>query len=88
VGGAPGGCAGGDALLRDSDSNSPATARRPPSRAQAGAKLTLKLNTLVAAGQESAGVLLEVAHLKSYKHMGQALFRCERACWPGCKLQF
>ena len=40
-----------------------------------GAKLALKLSTAVTAGVAGAGVLLEVAHLKSYEHMGQAVVR-------------
>ncbi len=47
---------------------------------QPGSKLRFKVSTEVRAGQAAAGVMMELAHLKSYESMGRAVFMCESGC--------
>lgn len=45
-----------------------------------GRVLRLKLNTTASAGMRDRPVLVQIAHLRSYKHMGWAEVTCERGC--------
>ena len=47
---------------------------------KAGRVLKLKLNTTAAAGMKDKPVLIQIAHLRSYKHMGWAEVTCTGGC--------
>jgi DNA polymerase alpha subunit B len=47
---------------------------------QPGSKLKFSVSTEVRAGQTAGGVMLELAHLKSYEGMGRAVLLCEGGC--------
>eukprot|EP00879_Flechtneria_rotunda_P013806 GHRR01014419.1.p1 GENE.GHRR01014419.1~~GHRR01014419.1.p1 ORF type:complete len:272 (+),score=66.88 GHRR01014419.1:1593-2408(+) len=48
--------------------------------AKPGAVLTMVVNSTASSGSKDHEVLVQVAHLKSYEHMGKALLTCVSGC--------